>query len=66
MSWATTAHPNSSWVIQAIRNLVTDLEDAGCQARYLIRTGRNFPALMKEILAEAVSILCSPVPGCRG
>ncbi|WP_433443692.1 hypothetical protein [Nonomuraea sp. CA-141351] len=33
----TTAHPNASWVIQAAKNLVMDLEDAGCRARYLIR-----------------------------
>ncbi|WP_345564573.1 integrase core domain-containing protein [Nonomuraea rosea] len=50
----TTAHPRASWVIQAIRNLVMDLDDAGCRARFLIhdRDGK-FPALMDEILAEA-------------
>lgn len=29
----TTANPNASWVIQAVKNLVMDLEDAGCRAR---------------------------------
>ncbi|MGV9386666.1 integrase core domain-containing protein [Nonomuraea sp. NPDC003707] len=50
----TTAHPSASWVIQAIRNLVMDLEDAGCRARFLIRDrDGKFPALMEEILADA-------------
>ena len=50
----TTAHPNASWVLQAIRNLVMDLQDAGCRARYLIRDrDAKFPALMDEILADA-------------
>ncbi|MET8004195.1 integrase core domain-containing protein [Nonomuraea glycinis] len=50
----TTAHPTAAWVAQAVRNLVMDLEDTGCRARYLIR-GRDgkFPALMDEILAQA-------------
>jgi putative transposase len=50
----TTAHPTASWVIRAIRNLVMDLEDAGCRARYLIRDrDGKFPALMDGILADA-------------
>jgi transposase len=32
----TTAHPSAGWVIQAIRNLVMDLDDAGCRARFLL------------------------------
>ncbi|MFI6396232.1 integrase core domain-containing protein [Nonomuraea sp. NPDC050547] len=50
----TTAHPTAAWVTQAMRNLVMDLEDASCQARFLIRDrDGKFPALVNEILAEA-------------
>ncbi|MFF4189584.1 integrase core domain-containing protein [Nonomuraea sp. NPDC001831] len=50
----TTAHPNASWVTQAIKNLVMDLDDAGRRARFLIRDrDGKFPALMDAILAEA-------------
>ncbi|GAA2412698.1 hypothetical protein GCM10010404_83300 [Nonomuraea africana] len=50
----TTAHPTASWVMQAMKNLVMDLEEAGCRARYLIRDrDGKFPALMDEILADS-------------
>ncbi|MGP3964117.1 integrase core domain-containing protein [Nonomuraea sp. 3N208] len=50
----TTAHPSANWVIQAIKNLVMDLDDAGCRARFLLRDrDGKFPALMDEVLAEA-------------
>jgi len=32
-----TAHPSAGGVTQTARNLVMDLEDAGCQVKYLIR-----------------------------
>jgi putative transposase len=32
-----TAHPTAVWVTWAARNLVTDLQDTGCQVKYLIR-----------------------------
>jgi len=49
-----TAHPTTSWVVQAARNLVMDLQDAGCQARYLIRDrDGKFPELFDTILADA-------------
>ncbi|MGW5689322.1 integrase core domain-containing protein, partial [Nonomuraea sp. NPDC003754] len=38
----------------AIKNLVMDLDEAGCRARYLIRDrDAKFPALMDEVLSDA-------------
>ncbi len=49
-----TAHPTTAWVVQAAKNLVMDLEDAGCRARYMIRDrDGKFPAMFDCILADA-------------
>jgi transposase InsO family protein len=32
-----TPHPTTAWVTQAARNLVMDLDDVGCRARFLVR-----------------------------
>ncbi|MFE5581256.1 integrase [Kitasatospora sp. NPDC056531] len=49
-----TVHPTASWVAQAARNLVMDLEDAGCRACYLIRDrDGKFPQLFDEVLMDA-------------
>jgi putative transposase len=49
-----TAHPTAAWVAQAARNLVMDLDDAGCRPKYLIRDrDGKFPPLFDTILADA-------------
>jgi transposase InsO family protein len=49
-----TAHPTTSWVVQAAKNLVMDLEDVGCRARLLIRDrDGKFPELFDTVLADA-------------
>jgi transposase InsO family protein len=49
-----TAHPTAAWVKQAARNVVMDLEDAGCRARFLIRDrDGKYPDLFDEILNDA-------------
>jgi putative transposase len=49
-----TAHPTASWAAQVARNLVMDLDDAGCRKRFLIRyRDGKFPGLFDVILADA-------------
>jgi transposase InsO family protein len=49
-----TAHPTAGWVTQTARNLVMDLEDAGCSVKYLIRDrDGKYPALFDTVLADA-------------
>jgi putative transposase len=49
-----TPYPTASWVVQAARNLVMDLEDAGCRARFLIRDrDGKYPALFGAVLGDA-------------
>jgi putative transposase len=49
-----TSHPVASWVAQAAKNLVMDLEDASARARFLIRDrGGKFPGLFDAVLKDA-------------
>ncbi|WP_030439811.1 integrase core domain-containing protein [Actinoplanes subtropicus] len=49
-----TAQPTASWVAQAARNLVMDIEDTSSQVKYLIRDrDGKYPALFDTILADA-------------
>jgi transposase InsO family protein len=49
-----TTHPSAAWVTQTARNLVMDLEDAGCQVKYLIRDrDGKYPTLFDAVLADA-------------
>jgi transposase InsO family protein len=49
-----TAHPTAGWVTQAARNLITDMEDAGCRARWLIRDrDGKYPELVDAVLTDA-------------
>jgi putative transposase len=58
-----TAHPTASWVTQAARNLVMDLEDAGCRAQFMIRDrDGKFPELFEQVLADTgIEIVLSGV-----
>ncbi|MFE2182846.1 integrase core domain-containing protein [Streptomyces sp. NPDC059455] len=49
-----TAHPIASWVAQAAKNLVMDLEDLDCRARFMIRDrDGKYPALFDAVLKDA-------------
>lgn len=58
-----TAYPNSAWVAQTARNLLMDLDDAGCRVKYLIRDrDGKYPALFDAILADAgITVVLSGV-----
>jgi hypothetical protein len=57
------ACPNSAWVTQVARNLVMDLDDAGSQAKYLIRDrDGKYPARFDRVFADAgVTVVLSGV-----
>jgi transposase len=49
-----TAHPTAVWVTQTARNLVMDLDDAGCRVKHLIRDrDGKYPGMFDQVLADA-------------
>ena len=57
-----TVHPTASWVVQAAKNLVMDLEDQDRHARFLIRDrDGKCPALFDAVLAD-VGIRVARIP----
>jgi putative transposase len=58
-----TSHPAASWVAQAAKNLIMDLEDAGSRARFLIRDrDGKFSGLFDDVLKDAgIEIVLSGV-----
>lgn len=58
-----TAHPTAAGVAQAVRNLVMDLQDAGCQIKYLLRDrDGKYPAQLDAILADtAITVVLTGV-----
>jgi transposase InsO family protein len=49
-----TARPTATWVTQAARNLVMDLDDTDCRAMFMIRDrDGKYPALFDAVLADA-------------
>jgi len=58
-----TSHPTASWVAQAAKNLIMDLEDAGSRARFLIRDrDGKFSGLFDAVLKDAgIEIVLSGV-----
>lgn len=48
-----TAHPTADWVVQLVRNLVMDLDDAGAAVGYLIRDrDTTFPDMFDRIFSD--------------
>lgn len=61
-----TTHPTAAWVTQTVRNLVMDVEDAGCRVKYLIRDRKaGTRARSTRSSPTLVSRSCSVASACR-
>jgi putative transposase len=57
-----TLHPTGEWAAQQARNLLMDLDEQACRARFMIRDrGSNFTAAFDAVLADAGvrTVLCN-------
>jgi putative transposase len=57
-----TLHPTGDWTAQQARNLLMDLDEQACRARFMIRDrGSNFTAAFDAVLADAGvrTVLCN-------
>jgi putative transposase len=57
-----TLHPTGDWAAQQARNLLMDLDEQACRARFMIRDrGSNFTAAFDAVLADAGvrTVLCN-------
>ena len=61
-----TAHPTTAWVVPAAKNLVMDLQDSGCRARYMIRDqDGKFPACSMPSSPTRASTSYTAASRCR-
>jgi transposase InsO family protein len=58
-----TEHATAGWVAQVARNLVMDLEDAGCRVKYLIpdRDGKYPPAFGNALVDIGINVVLTGV-----
>ena len=60
---ARTGNPDTAWMLQQARNLLIDLEERGCQVRFLVHDrDSEFSAAFDAVFAsEGIRIIRTPV-----